>query len=127
MPKSAAYARIKSNVLAITRSIPHGRVSSFQAIGQHLDVVPRQVAYLLATLSSSEQQTVPWYRVVSDTGTLDRDKYDHIGRSQKELLAEEGIQVTAKRQIAAFAQAFFPVTEATTGVPAGQRPTTSPD
>lgn len=54
MPKSESFARIKADVLAIARAIPPGRLTSFWAIGSHLDGAPRHVAYILATLTLDE-------------------------------------------------------------------------
>lgn len=125
MPKSAAFVRIKREVLAIAAAIPAGRVTSFRAVGLHLDVEPRHVAYILARLTHEEQARVPWHRVVSDTGALDRPKHDGQGRSQAELLAAEGIGIDPNMRIARFDELFFAITEASTGVPAGVRSTLS--
>jgi methylated-DNA-protein-cysteine methyltransferase related protein len=116
MPRSAAFMRIKTAVLAVTRAIPPGRVTSFRAVGALLDVVPRHVAYILATLSDEEKALVPWHRVVSDDGALERPKYDGSGRSQAELLAAEGAEIGAGQVVEDFEERFFAVTEETTGV-----------
>jgi methylated-DNA-protein-cysteine methyltransferase related protein len=122
MPKSAAFVRIKADVLAITRAIPAGRVTSFRAIGYHLDVVPRHVAYILATLTDAEQAQTPWHRVVSDTGALDRPKHDGSGQSQAELLAAEGVRLDQALRIVDMDLLFFAISEESTGVAAGTRP-----
>lgn len=109
MPKSAAFQRIKTEVLTVTRAIPAGRVTSFRAIGLHLNVVPRQVAYILATLSDAEKEQTPWYRVVSDNGALERPKFDGYGRSQADLLAAEGVPLEGKLIVRNFDQLFFDV------------------
>jgi methylated-DNA-protein-cysteine methyltransferase related protein len=114
MPKSAAFIRIKSAVLEITRQIPAGQVTSFKEIGTHLDVMPRHIAYLLAQLSDEEKATIPWYRVIPDNGVLDRVKYDGQGVSQEELLAAEGVEVGLDKEV--LNPIFFTVNEATTGV-----------
>ena len=116
MPKSPAYARIKGQVLAITAAIPVGRVTSFRAIGDYLDVVPRHVAYILATLTPEEQLRVPWQRVVSDTGKLGRAKLDALGQSQADLLRAEGVTVTAQGVLPDYDRHFFPITQQSTGV-----------
>ena len=46
--KSPAYARIKRDVYAVARAIPAGRVATYADVARFLDVIPRQVAYLLA-------------------------------------------------------------------------------
>jgi methylated-DNA-protein-cysteine methyltransferase related protein len=116
MPPSAAYARIKSDIYTIACAIPAGRVTTFAAIGAFLDVVPRQVAYLLALRNDAERESTPWYRVVSDGGVLGKPKYDALERTQSELLAAEGITVLSGKVIDDFARCFFAPTVKNTGV-----------
>ncbi len=88
MAGSAAYARIKSDVLDIAGRIPAGRVATYKHIGLHLKVMPRHVAYILATLEDLERETVPWWRVVADGGAIGR----HQRRDeQMQRLRAEGI------------------------------------
>jgi alkylated DNA nucleotide flippase Atl1 len=72
MPKSAAFIRIRNDVLAIVRAIPAGKLATCKAIGAHLDVMPRHVANILRMLSPQDTAVIPWHRVVSDTGPLAR-------------------------------------------------------
>lgn len=126
MPKSAAFIRIKSQVLEITQTIPAGQVTSFRAIGNYLDVVPRQVAYILAMLSAEEQALVPWYRVVNDDGTLSRPKYDASGATQAQMLIADGVNVQANLAIANFSEIFFPINPQTVKVvPVPRQPATA--
>ena len=81
MPKSEAFARIHRDVMTIAAAIPAGRVATFADIGTFLDVVPRQVAFLLARRNDPERETAPWHRVVADDGALGRPKYDAWGRA----------------------------------------------
>lgn len=122
MPGSPAFARIRRDVLRIVAAIPAGRVSSFRAIGAHLDVMPRHVAYILAQLSDDEQQLIPWHRVVSDGGAIARVKRDARGRAQADLLTAEGVALDGSGAVADFGERFFAITEEATGVPAGARP-----
>ncbi|GAB4205359.1 MAG: hypothetical protein OHK0022_31420 [Roseiflexaceae bacterium] len=115
MPRSPAFLRIKAAVLAVARVIPAGRVTSFRAVGLHLDVAPRHVAYLLATLTPEEQAQTPWHRVVSDGGALERHKQDSQGRSQADLLGAEGVPIVGQA-VVDFAARFFEVTQESTGV-----------
>lgn len=115
MAKSAAFARIKAGVFAITKAIPAGKVTSFKAIGAHLDVMPRHVAYILATLTNEEKVEIPWQRVVGDRGKLERVYSNPDGVTQAELLTAEGISLVGM-QIQGFDDVFFIVNEATTGV-----------
>lgn len=70
MSKSAAFARIRREVLELTLQVPLGRVSTFAAFGAALDIMPRHVAYILATLPPEEEQLVPWHRLVGARGEL---------------------------------------------------------
>ncbi len=66
MARSPFYARIKRDVLAILAVVPEGRLVTFTDAGRHLDVSPRHVAYILATLDAAEADgcrgTAPWPR-----------------------------------------------------------------
>lgn len=88
MPKSEAFTKIKADVLEITKNIPAGRVTTFVAIGEYLNVVPRHVAYILSTLSHEEADEVPWHRVVADNGVM---KTNPRGVAQKTRLESEGL------------------------------------
>jgi methylated-DNA-protein-cysteine methyltransferase related protein len=74
MAKSAAFARIKKEILVIVEAIPSGKVSTYKAIGESLDVMPRHVAYILTTLGEDESGQIPWHRVVSDGGQITAPK-----------------------------------------------------
>jgi methylated-DNA-protein-cysteine methyltransferase related protein len=90
MAVSAAYARIKTDVVAIVVKIPAGRVVTHGAISRHLKVFARHVAYILATLDAGERETVPWWRVVADGGAVGR----HQRRDDQMLrLKREGCAV----------------------------------
>ena len=88
MASSAAYAGIKADVLAIAARVPAGRVATHKQIGTHLKVMPRHVAYILATLDDADLEAVPWWRVVADGGAIGR----HLRRDdQMQKLRVEGI------------------------------------
>lgn len=95
MPKSQAFIRIKSDVLGIVRDVPRGRVCTYAAIGRHLDVMARHVAYILATLTDDERLGVPWHRVVAESGAINRTKHGR-GIEQCAALEAEGVTVSAK-------------------------------
>lgn len=119
--KSPAFLRIRMEVMSIVRAVPPGRVTTFAAIGRYLDVVPRQVAYLLARREDEERETAPWYRVVGEDGILGKPKSRSHGESQEALLQAEGVTITPDRRVERFADIFFPVTVQTTGVVPGPR------
>ena len=88
MAGSAAYARIKTDVLAIVALIPRGRVATHKHIGRHLKVMPRHVATILATLDDADRAAVPWWRVVADGGAIGR----HVRRDdQMQRLRADGV------------------------------------
>ncbi len=97
MTGSPAFARIQAQVLQTVASIPPGRLCTYQAIGEHLDVMPRHVAYILSQLDDSSKMVYPWHRVVAADGRLGTPKQGPDGRSQASLLQEEGIGVAAGR------------------------------
>jgi methylated-DNA-protein-cysteine methyltransferase-like protein len=99
VPKSAAFIRIKADVLGIVRDIPHGRVCTYAAIGRYLDVMARHVAYILATLTDDERLGVPWHRVVSEKGSLNKTKHGR-GAEQQAMLEAEGVAVTPRGLVA---------------------------
>jgi methylated-DNA-protein-cysteine methyltransferase related protein len=81
MAGSPFYTRIKGDVLAIVSAIPKGKVCTFSSIGEHLDVVPRHVAYILSTLEPLETLQYPWHRVVGNDGNLGKPKSADTGKS----------------------------------------------
>ncbi len=121
MPKSAAFIRIKADVLNIVAAIPEGRVSTYRSIGAHLDVMPRHVAYILTMLTADEKARLPWYRVVADGGALGVPKFDHSGRSQAERLQAEGIDVLGKAIRFGFSAAMIEAGDLMSGVPKQRR------
>jgi methylated-DNA-protein-cysteine methyltransferase-like protein len=121
MPKSAAFERIQGDVLKIAAAIPVGKVTTFRAIGVHLDVMPRHVAYILALLPSDERALLPWHRVVADDGRIGRPNNPASAAAQATLLRDEGIAID-HHCVTDLDRVFFAVNEASTGVPPGLRP-----
>lgn len=109
--------------MQVAHAIPPGQVSTFAAIGALLDVVPRQVAYLLARKNDPAREAAPWYRVVPDDGTIGRPKSDAWGRSQHELLAAEGVLLAANGVITDLRERLFTPTIANTGITPTPQPT----
>lgn len=69
---SGAYARIKSDVLALVARVPAGYVVTHKQIGDHLKVSPQHVANVIAGLDDRDRTIVPWWRVVADGGAIGR-------------------------------------------------------
>lgn len=113
---SPAFVRIHGEVMQVVARIPKGRVATFADIGAFLDVVPRQVAFLLARRNDPAREAVPWHRVVSDDGALGRPKFDAHGRSQAELLAADGVVLGPDGRVPLTGRRRFVPTTRTTGV-----------
>lgn len=125
-PKSPAFARIRAEVLAAACAVPRGRVTTYSAIAEHLEVVPRHVAFVLAGLKDAEVEAIPWHRVVAADGALRQSSRAGL-RRQKERLAAEGVAVARGPRIADFARLVFrwPPRRDHPGVPA-RRPYSDP-
>lgn len=121
MAKSEAFARIKRDVLAMTAAVPAGRVSTYHAMGEHIDVMPRHVAYLLATLKGGDRETIPWHRVVAKEGMISTSNKAKAVEQAERLMAE-GVLFHDPRTIANFEQAFVAPEDLDCDVPRQTRP-----
>lgn len=65
MAGSPFFARIKADVLAIARSVPAGQAITYADIGQHLDVMPRHVAYILKMLPDPAAEGIDPARIIA--------------------------------------------------------------
>ena len=91
MANSAAFQCIKGDTLAIVAKVPAGFVTTQSDIGRHIAVLPRHIAYIVATLDEAERETVPWWRVVADGGAVGR----HVRRDdQMARLRADGITLS---------------------------------
>lgn len=122
MAQSEAFARIKSQILAMTGSIPFGKVATYKSIGDHIEVMSRHVAYILTMLDEDEKETVPWYRVVGEKGEVKAKNADRYGHTQRDLLIAEGIPIEASGKVKDLARYKFEISETTTGIPYQPRP-----
>src|SRR5437879_4216882 len=102
MARSSGRIQAKAQVLAVVAAIPEGRVTTYGAIGRHLDITARQVAFILARLTAEESQTLPWFRIVAANGVVGSTKLGAVGRRQIERLRAEGISVTARNKVEEF-------------------------
>lgn len=112
----ATYTRMNNDILSVVRAIPAGRVTTVDAISQFLDVPARHVNYLLARRYDLERESSPWHRVLAHRGAVGRVLFDASGRSQAELLADEGIEVGYRGKVTEFTTRFFQPSIETTGV-----------
>ena len=126
MPKSPAFARIKDDVLQIVDAIPEGKLCTYRAIGEHLEVMARHVAYILSQLKPEEKMIYPWHRVVSDGGGLGVVKRHADGKAQAEMLEAEGLVVSKNSVAASMARALVEVSDLGSGVAKQTRQPASP-
>jgi methylated-DNA-protein-cysteine methyltransferase related protein len=126
MAGSPFYARIKGDVLTIVAGIPKGKVCTFSSIGEHLDVVPRHIAYILSTLEPLEKVQYPWHRVVGNDGNLGKPKSAETGESQSDLLALDGVFVVDNSIAGLFAERFVECARLKSGVKKQTRPIDAP-
>lgn len=113
-------------MLQLTAAVPAGKVCTFQSMGEHLDVMPRHVAYILSQLDDSERLAYPWHRVVSRDGSLGSPRSNPDGTSQADLLRAEGIVVSGRRVGVGFERVFVPAGRLQSGVPKQKRPADAP-
>jgi methylated-DNA-protein-cysteine methyltransferase-like protein len=123
---SPFFARIKADVLRIVAAVPAGRVVTFADIGAHLDVMPRHIAYILATLSDIEKAALPWHRAVAADGRLGVPKSGADGAPQRALLAAEGAAFDPDGRITDFIARRVEVASLPHGVAKQARPAEAP-
>lgn len=87
--KSLAFARIRAEVKAAVCAVPRGRVTTYGAVAAHLEIVPRHVAFVLASLKGAESETIPWHRVVAEGGELRSSSEEGLSCQRRRLAAEK--------------------------------------
>lgn len=126
MAASPFFARIREHVLQLTAAVPEGKLCTFQSMGEHLDVMPRHVAYILSQLEDNEKFVYPWHRVVSADGSLGSPKSNPDGTSQAELLRAEGVLVSGNRVSTGFERILVSAGQLPNGLPKQVRPPNAP-
>lgn len=82
-------ASLYDRIYRVVRRIPAGNVTSYGKIARMLNTGPRQVGYAMAAVT--EEQQVPWHRVVNSKGELSLRKEGKADERQRQRLLEEGI------------------------------------
>jgi methylated-DNA-protein-cysteine methyltransferase related protein len=126
MANSPFFIRIKSDVLKIVLAVPKGNVCSCASIAEHLDIVPRHVAYILSSLDPLEKIQYPWHRVVCGDGKLGKLKRSESGETQSELLRAEGVPVVGNSVEPFFNTLFIPAAKLKSGIRKQTRPADAP-
>ncbi len=91
--KSAAFARIRAEVICLVALIPPGKFTTYGSIAIHMNVIARHVATVLSHLSDEESATLPWHRVVSADARLSPNMDAALSRKQRRLLKAEGLRI----------------------------------
>ncbi|TGN19416.1 MGMT family protein [Leptospira idonii] len=92
--KKESGSHFYSDVYAVVRKIPKGKVTTYGTIAVILGKprAARAVGYALNALKKGQEQTVPWQRVINAKGQISF-KGDVIRASfQKKILKKEGIK-----------------------------------
>lgn len=90
MANTRREKQVKRDVLAAASAVPSGFVTSFDAIGALLDVMPRHVAHILQNLDPGDYDRIPWHRVVHKDGRLSTASCEILA-TQRTRLAEDGV------------------------------------
>ena len=82
------------NVIKITTQIPYGKVTTYGTIAV-LAGVPRGARLVGGVLHyNSNKYNLPWHRVINRHGFISTRCEDHTRLEQKEMLEDEGIEVS---------------------------------
>jgi len=95
-----------NNVYEVVRLIPHGRVTSYGAIGHYLGSKGSARVVGWAMNASHNQEDVPAHRVVNRKGLLTGKHHFEGTNLMQQLLENEGI-VVIENQIQNFEEIFW--------------------
>jgi methylated-DNA-protein-cysteine methyltransferase related protein len=95
-PKSAAFSRIRAEVIRLVGLIPPGKFTTYGTIAVHMNVVARHVAFVMSRLTEEESAALPWHRVVSSDARLSPKMNPELARVQRRRLESEGMKIDAK-------------------------------
>jgi len=86
----------REKVFQITKQIPQGKVTSYGQVAALCGSphAARQVGWALASLAKSNEESIPWWRVLNSKGYLSiRGTELNPKMIQKSLLEREGVEV----------------------------------
>ena len=95
-PKSAAFSRIRAEVIRLVGLIPPGKFTTYGCIATHMNVAAIHVAFVMSRLTDEESATVPWHRVVCSDGRLSQKMPAAVARRQRLRIEAEGMKINAK-------------------------------
>ena len=99
MPKSAAFARIRAEVLRLVALIPAGKFTTYGSIAVHMNIMARHVAFVMSNLTEDEAAALPWHRVVSADARISPKMSAALSRTQRARLKAEGMKIDAQGHI----------------------------
>jgi alkylated DNA nucleotide flippase Atl1 len=85
---------VKAQVFEVVGRIPERHVAYFGQIAAEVGIGARTVGWILSGMTQKELPLIPWYRVVAKTGFISSVKLGYKGQIQKEMLEQEGVEVT---------------------------------
>jgi len=92
MSKNTSYFE---DVYAVTRLIPHGRVTNYGSIADYLSLgSARMVGWALNKCNWRQEDPVPAHRVVNRKGELSARAAFPTPTMMQELLESEGVEIT---------------------------------
>lgn len=90
----SAQSPFAKKVIQVIQSIPKGKVVSYGQVAAYIGIprAARQVGWILRSLE--EGVSMPWWRVVNNTGRISIEGNLHNDKElQKKLLQQEGVAV----------------------------------
>jgi methylated-DNA-protein-cysteine methyltransferase-like protein len=90
----SAQSPFTQKVIQVIQSIPKGKVVSYGQVAAYIGIprAARQVGWILRSLE--EGVSMPWWRVVNNTGRISIEGNLHNDKElQKKLLQQEGVAV----------------------------------
>jgi methylated-DNA-protein-cysteine methyltransferase related protein len=85
----------QQNVIKVIRKIPYGRVTTYGTIAV-MAGLPRGARLVGGILHyNSDKYSLPWQRVINRHGYISTRCEGHTKMDQKELLEQEGIEVSS--------------------------------
>jgi methylated-DNA-protein-cysteine methyltransferase-like protein len=94
-PKSAAFARIRAEVIRLVALIPAGKFTTYGSIAIHMNVMARHVAFVMSRLTEEEAAALPWHRVVSADARISTKMDPALAKTQRTRLKKEGLRIDA--------------------------------
>lgn len=98
------YARpapLYTRIYNLVRQVPPGKVVTYGQVARMVGgCTARMVGYAMAALSgTSENEDVPWQRVINAQGKISPHGYGYGSALQRQLLEEEGIIFDAGERV----------------------------